>query len=115
MRENINAWNVRAMRLKSLDLNIKSFYKNINAISDFIKMIPLGISINDILLNNFQQPTIVIQLPHRETNKGGWLAIYLDNFLCSRKDIPLMNVGKEPPNPNGELIFIENFKFIFKI
>ena len=107
--------------LNMLSLNIRSLNKNIGLISDNIceyqkydvlsfnetncNIEKLANGIDDLLLEGFHPP--IIQSPARTTNKGGGLALYVNERVCLQDDIEKIDLGEGHPNPDGELLFVK--------
>ena len=103
----------RPNELKILSLNIRSLSKHIvyirDNIEDFNKFdilcfsetncnteaLPSGL--NDLLIAGFHVP--FLQNPHRASNRGGGLAIYVNQRVCDESDIKLLNLNLQ--NNNG--------------
>ena len=107
--------------LNVLSLNIRSLYKNISNISDNIteyqnydiisfnetnfNFEKLANGIDDLLIEGFHPP--IIQEPFRKSNRGGGLAIYVNERVCEVDDIELIDLGQGHPNSDGEFMFVK--------
>ena len=102
----------RPNELKILSLNIRSLNKHIDYIRDNIEnfekydilsfcetslnpdSMPNGA--NDLLIAGFHVP--FLQNPHRVSNKGGGLAIYVNQRVCDESDLKLLNLDIQSSN-----------------
>ena len=115
--------------LNVLSLNIRSLYKNLNAIHDNVSEYQkydilcfnetncntdkLANGLDDLLIEGFHPP--IVQSPVRNTDRGGGLAIYVNKRVCSVDDIETIDLNFESPPTDGEFLFIKitsckNFK-----
>ena len=57
-----------------------------------VSTLPNGV--NDILIDGFYCPYTIN--PHRDSNKGGGLAIYVNHRVCDEEDLEVLDIGLDP-------------------
>lgn len=103
--------------LRILSLNIRSLTKHIDYLKENIdhfgkfdviclnetscNTASLANGINDLILEGFHTP--LIQNPHRTSNRGGGLAIYVSTRVCEEEQIELLNVKPDASDDNCTL------------
>ena len=110
-----NIKTAKSNELKIMSLNIRSLNKSIDHIrenlNDFDKFdilcfcetncnvdnLPNGT--NDILIEGFYSPYTLN--PHRNSNKGGGLAIYVNRRVCGEEDLELLNLELDTPSSSA--------------
>ena len=93
--------------LKVMSLNIRSLFRNIDFIRENIthfnkfdtllfnetncdaSTLPNGL--NDLKIDEFYPP--IFKKPHRASNKGGGIAIYINKRVCSENDFETLDLG----------------------
>jgi exonuclease III len=111
----------KSNELNVLSLNIRSLYKNLSNIADhvneyqkydvlafnetncIVEKLPNGI--NDLIIEGFHPP--ITQAPARLTGRGGGLAIYVHERVCSVDDVERIDLGSDHPNSDGEFLFVK--------
>lgn len=110
----INIHNTQPNELRILSLNIRSLTKNISILRENIDHFKkfdilcfcetncdvdnLPNNYNDITLDSFYKP--IIQKPYRNSNKGGGLAIYVNERVCEENDIDIIDITIDPDTHN---------------
>lgn len=108
--------------LKIMSLNIRSLSKSIGHIRENIiefnkfdilcfcetncnvDTLPNGV--NDILIDGFYCPYTIN--PHRDSNKGGGLAIYVNHRVCDEQDLEVLDLGLDSPSSSAcEYMFLK--------
>lgn len=114
---NVNELTIMSLNIRSLNKNIDYIRENIGHFNNYdilcfcetscnIDLLPNGT--NDITLDGFYSP--IIHNPHRNSNKVGGLAVYVNRRVCDESDIELIDLKLDTTttyNTSCECMFVK--------